>query len=67
MIIDDPRYGGVLNSSGWPPTKPINTITKSEFLQCLIFNEVVQKRQPAVQAFCRGLDLLNVLKNIQMS
>ena len=65
MIIDDPRYGGVLNSSGWPPTKQINTVTKSEFLQCLIFNEVVQKRQSAVQAFCRGLDLLNICQLVK--
>ena len=61
-IIDDPRFNGVLNSSGWPMTKCIKLSTKSEFLQCLIFNEVVQKRQLAVQSFCKGLDHLNVHK-----
>lgn len=59
-IIDDARFVGILNSSSWPLTKCINTATKNEFLQCLIFGEVIQNRQPAIQAFCRGLDLLSL-------
>ena len=55
----------IVNSSGWPTTKCITTISKSEFLQQLILNEVVLKRQHAVQALCRGLDHLNVAKLLQ--
>ena len=60
-VLDDPRYGGILNSSGWPTTKCINTTTKTEFLQCLIHNEVIRKRLEAVQAFCQGLEHLKVV------
>ena len=61
-IIDDARFTAILNSSSWPLTKCINTTTKNDFLQCLIFGEVIQKRQPAIWAFCRGLDLLSLHK-----
>ena len=64
-VIDDPRYMAIVNSSGWPTTKCITTISKSEFLQQLILNEVVLKRQHAIQALCRGLDHLNVAKLLQ--
>ena len=60
-ILDDPRYAAILNSSGWPITKCINTTTKTEFLQCLIHNEVVQKRLKSVQSFCQGLEHLKVV------
>ena len=59
-VLDDPRFTGIVNSSSWPVTKCINTATKNEFLQFLIFGEVIQKRQHAIQAFCRGLDFLSV-------
>ena len=64
-IIDDPRYMAIVNSSGWPTTKCITTISKSEFLQQLVLNEVIMKRQHAIKALCRGLDRLNVAKLIQ--
>ncbi len=56
---------GILNASGWPVTKCITPISKTEFLQKLILSEVVLKRQVAIQALCRGLDqlsLMNLLK-----
>ena len=59
-VLDDPRFAGIINSSNWPTTKCIDTATKNEFLQCLLFGEVIQKRQRAIQAFCRGLDFLSV-------
>ena len=40
-------------------TKCINIATKNESLQCLIFGEV-QKRQAAIQAFCKGLEFLHI-------
>ena len=64
-IIDDPRYAAILNASGWPITKCITPVTKSEFLQNLLFSEVILKRQRAVQAFCKGLDHLNVHKLVK--
>lgn len=64
-LLDDPRFSGIINSSRWPTTKCINTATKNEFLQCIIFSEVIDKRRPAIQAFCRGLDLLSVHKLLQ--
>ena len=64
-IIDDPRYMAIVNSSGWPNTKSITTVSKSEFLQQLILNEVILKRQHAIKALCRGLDCLNITKLLQ--
>ena len=40
-IIDDPRYMAIVNSSGWPTTKCITTISKTEVLQQLVLNEVI--------------------------
>ena len=56
------RYAAILNASGWPITKSVTPVSKSEFLQSLLFSEVILKRQRAVQAFCIGLDHLNVFK-----
>ena len=52
----------IVNSTGWPTTKCITTSSKSEFLQQLILNEVILKRQQAINALCRGLDRLNFVK-----
>ena len=60
-VIDDPRYAGILNSCGWPTTKCITATSKTEFLQCLVHNEVIHKRLGAIQAFCQGLEHLNVV------
>ena len=61
-MIDDPRFMAILNSSGWPVTRCVSLASKSELLQQLIFNEVVQKRQQAIHSVCRGLDQLKVVK-----
>ena len=61
-VIDNPRYAAILNASGWPITKSVTPVSKSEFLQSLLFSEVILKCQRAVQAFCKGLDHLNVFK-----
>jgi hypothetical protein len=37
-------------------------MTKTEFLQKLIFSEVVLKRRSAIDAFCRGLEHFNLVK-----
>ena len=55
----------IVNSSGWPTTKSITTVSKSEFLQQLILNEVILKRQHAIKALCRGLDHLNTTNLLQ--
>ena len=66
-IIDDPRYVGILNSCGWSTTKCINTTSKTEFLQCLIHNEVIHKRLGAIQAFCQGLEHLHLVRLLQQN
>ena len=51
----------IINSSGWPITKLINSRTKAEFIQRLIYHEVVGKRLSAINSFCVGLSKLGVL------
>ena len=55
----------IVNSSGWPTTKSFTTVSKFEFLQQLILNEVILKRQHAIKALCRGLDRVNITKLLQ--
>ena len=55
-IIDDPGYVAIVNASGWPTTKCITPMLKIEFLQKLIFSEVVLKCRSATDAFSIGLE-----------
>ena len=59
-VLDDLRYTSILNSSGWPTTKYINTTTNADFLQYLIHN-VVHNWLKSVQSFCQGLEHLEVV------
>ena len=42
-LLDEDRYMAVVNSSGWPPTKKITVINKTEFLDGLIRQELISK------------------------
>ena len=56
----------VVNSSGWPPTSPINASTKAQLLQGLIVEEVVHRRWSQLLAFRKGLKSLGVLQLVQI-
>lgn len=57
-LLDQDQYLAVVNSSGWPPTKMLTLKNKAEFLDGLV---LVSKREPAIAAFGKGLELLGVL------
>lgn len=54
-IVDLPKYATIINSSGWPCTRTIETRNKSELLQMLVYDEIVTKRRSAINAFFQGL------------
>ena len=60
-LLDEDRYLAIVNACGWPPTKLLTPKNKAEFLNGLIYQEVVTKREPAIAAFGKGLELLGVL------
>ena len=55
----------IVNASGWPMTKMITVINKTEFLEGLINQEVVVKRDLQISAFGKGLEQLGVLSLIR--
>jgi len=55
-----------LNNSGWPITNIITPANKLQFLQHLIHDEVMVKRERNLKAICRGLEYVNVGKLIKM-
>lgn len=64
-ILDEHRYMAIVNASGWPTTKMLTPSNKAEFLSGLIQQEVVYKRDSAIAAFGRGLELLSLLTLIR--
>lgn len=57
-ILDNPSYAYILKSCGWCNTKPITLSNKMQFLQHLVQDEVIAKRERNMKAFVRGLDYL---------
>ena len=57
-ILDNPSYAYILKSCGWCITKPITLSNKMQFLQHLVQDEVIAKRERNMKAFVRGLDYL---------
>lgn len=64
-LIDEDKYLAIINSSGWPPTKVLTPRNKAEFMNRLIQQELVSKRDAAISAFGRGLELLGILTIIR--
>lgn len=63
--MNEEKYLAIINSSGWPPTKMLTPQNKAEFLSGLIQQELVVKRECAILAFGRGLELLKMLSIIR--
>lgn len=55
----------VINSTGWPITKRLTPVNKAEFLDGLIKEEILLKRQTMISAFGRGMQQLGVLSLIR--
>jgi hypothetical protein len=64
-LLDQDKYIGILNSSGWPTTRILSPENKAEFMQELIVQELITKRAKVINAFCRGLEILGVLTLIR--
>ena len=60
-LVDEERYIAIVNSSGWPPTRVIAPNNKVEFLEGLINQEVLKKREAQIAAFGKGLEQLGLL------
>ena len=55
----------IINTSGWPPTRAITPGSKAKFLERLINQEVIEKRESQITAFGKGLDQLGLLTLIR--
>ena len=55
QLLDEEKH---MNASGWPTTTLIN---KAEFLEGLIKQKVVNKRDVQITAFGKGLEQLGLL------
>ena len=64
-LFGEDRYMAILNSSGWQTTKRLTPSNKSEFLDGLVRQELLVKREPQINAFGRGLEMLGVLTLIR--
>ena len=59
-LIDKPVNVGILNGCGWCITQPIVPANKLSFLQHLIQDEVITRREHNLKAFQCGLNVLSV-------
>ena len=64
-LLDEEKYMAIVNASGWPTTKMITVINKAEFLEGLINQEIVNKRDVQIAAFGKGLEQLGILTLIR--
>ena len=59
-VLDEDKYIAIVNSSGWPGTKVITLTNKTEFVNCLVWQQIVSSREEAVIAFGHGLELVGL-------
>ena len=59
-LFDKPVNAAILNGYGWSIIQPIVPANKLSFLQHLIQDEVIIKRERNLKAFQRGLNVLGV-------
>ena len=55
----------IVNSSGWPITRQLNLKNRAEFLEGLIHQELIVKRERMITAFGQGLEHLGVLSLVR--
>ena len=64
-LIEKEGSVAIINSSKWPSTKAITNLTKHSFLQNLLVEEVIRKRDDNILSFRRGLDMLDFVSVVQ--
>ena len=60
QLLDKPSYSFILNNCGWSITEPVVPSNRFRFLQHLVYDEVITKRENNLKAFFRGLNSLQV-------
>ena len=65
MLLDKDKYLAIVNSSGWPINKRLTINSRAEFLEGLIHQELIVKRERMITAFGQGLEHLGVLSLIR--
>ncbi len=64
-ILDKPANTYILNGCGWSLIEPITPSNKHHFLQHLMLDEVIVKRERNLKAFVRGLKVLGITDMIR--
>ena len=60
-LLDEPSYLAVVNTSGWPSTLRLTTSNRAEFINGIVMQEVVQKREGAMKSVCAGMEELGMV------
>ena len=64
-LLEKESSMAIINASKWPSTQPISTLTKHSFLQKLLVQEVIRKRDDHILSFRKGLDVLDFVRVMQ--
>ena len=65
-VIDKPVNMYIVNGCGWSITQPILPTNKLSFLQHLLLDEVIMKRERNLKAFASGLNVLGLADVIKV-
>ena len=65
QLIDQPANCYILNACGWSLTEPIVPSNKLQFLQQLMVDEVLNKRERNLKAFMCGLQVLGIIELVK--
>ena len=58
LLLDDRENMAIINCSRWPITKPVTVTTRTELVQVLLVEELLNKRVDNIQALKCGLMVL---------
>ena len=64
QLLDDRENMAIINCSRWPVTKPVTMNTKTELVQTLLVEELLNKRLDNIRAMKRGLTVLGFVDMI---
>ena len=65
ILLDNDSFLAIVNTSKWPPNQCITMATKHSLCQCLILEEVLDKRAKNIVSFSKGLDIGHLLPLIK--
>ena len=65
QLLDDRENMAIINCSRWPVTKPVTMNTKTELVQTLLVEELLNKRLDNIRAMKRGLTVLGFVDMCQ--